>query len=135
MATTLTDRIVGHQLFVQAGTDPAAPLTKWKDFEISFQEKTDDANSSDSYLDEEVPIRKWIDGRVTGFLGAVNNGATLPHPGDIIHLSASVGGQSVIPDLTPYGPISVKAPVKYNFAAGPATFEFGFRSGRLGGNL
>jgi hypothetical protein len=65
-------------------------------------------------------------------LGATNNGATLPMPGDVIaDLSIEVGEDSVIPSLTGYTNIKVIGPVEYTFGKGPAGASFRFRSGVL----
>ena len=136
MAIT-TERIIGHEVDIIATSVEDAPLTKWKDFDMSFMEKTTEANTSDSVLDEEVGVKKWVEGRVTGLMGAANNGATLPMPGDTIDIGAvtKADGTSVVPNVSEYGPIKVKAPVKYSIGDGPASFEFAYRSGRLNGAL
>lgn len=127
MAIT-TDRIVGTQLTVTAD----GVKTLWQNFEISFEEETKDASAADSDEAEDVHVRRRLTGKCTGFLGAVNNGGTLPMIGDAISdLAVAVGADSALPSLTGYTNIKVVGPVKYSFQDGPATFEFNFKSGRL----
>lgn len=123
-----TPRIVGSQLTVTAD----GVKTKWQDVQIQFVEEAENAKSSDSTKMEDVQTATGITGKVTGFLGVANNGATLPAIGDAItDLAVAVGSDSVLPVISAYTNIKVVAPVTYDFKNGPATFEFNFKSGRL----
>lgn len=129
MALT-TQRIIGQQLTIKIGDS----ITKWREISVVINESTDDAQGSDEYEEGVVRVGGHIEIKVTGFLGAVNNGATLPMPGDEIlpaDLSIAVGADTVLPVLTQYTNIKVVAPINYNFTKGAATFEFNARSAVL----
>jgi len=122
-----TPRIIGRQGIVTIGT----AITKWREFTASIMESTDDAQGSDEYGEGVVRTGGHLEGKVTGFQGAANNGATLPVPGDkipIANFDFKIGADSALPTLTQFGELTVVAPVTYNYVKGAATFEFNVRS-------
>jgi hypothetical protein len=122
-----TARIIGRQLTVTAD----GAKTIWDTVSLNFTNDTDDATASDSTLNEVVNTTKMVEGTVSGWLGSVNNGGTLPAIGDAISdLAIAVSTDAVIPSLTSFTNIKVTK-VSYDFKKGPATFSFDFRSGVL----
>lgn len=122
-----TPRIIGRDLTVTA----AGSKTKWNDISLTFTANTDNGTAADSTQDEVVITTIILEGSISGFLGSVNNGATLPAVKDTISdLAVTVGADSVLPSLAAYTNIKVLK-CAYNFKAGPADFSFDFRSGVL----
>ena len=122
-----TPRIIGRQLTVTAD----GAVTIWDTVACAIKFNTEDATASDSTLDEAVNTTKMLTGTVSGFLGSVNNGGTLPAIGDVISdLNVAVGADTVIPVISAFTNIKV-TDVKYDFKKGPGTWSFDFRSGML----
>src|SRR5689334_6257501 len=106
-----TARIIGRQLTVTAD----GAKTIWDTVSLNFTNDTDDATASDSTLNEVVNTTKMVEGTVSGWLGSVNNGGTLPAIGDAISdLAIAVSTDAVIPSLTSFTNIKVTK-VSYDF--------------------
>jgi hypothetical protein len=126
MALT-TPRIIGPQLAVTAD----GGKTIWDTISLNLTKNKVDATASDSTLEEGVFTNKKLTGTISGWLGSVNNGGTLPDVGDTISdLAVAVGADTVLPSLTAYTNIKVTN-TKYDFSAGPAKWSFDFESGML----
>lgn len=120
-------RLIGRNLTVTAD----GGKTIWTNLRATIRDNTDDATAADSTLDEVVRTQGILEGELSGFLGAVNNGGTLPAKGDsITDFAVTAGADSVIPDISGFTNIKVLS-VQYDFARGPATFNLQFRSGVL----
>ena len=106
--------------------------TKWLTASVTVSSNTENATAADSELDEVVRTTKLLAGTVTGYLGAANNGATLPQEGDTItDLDFLVEtDESVFPDISDFTNVKVLS-TKYDLALGPGSFSFDFRSGVL----
>lgn len=122
-----TPRIIGRQLTVTCD----GAKTIWNTLSLDFAFDNDAASAADSTLNEIVHTTKQLSGTLTGFLGSVNNGGTLPEVGDTISdLAAAVGADTILPSLAAYTNIKVTT-VNYSTQQGPATWSFSFRSGVL----
>lgn len=122
-----TPRIIGRDL----GVTIATAKTIWDTVKIDFKFATEGATASDSVLDEDVFTTKRLSGTLTGYMGSVNNGTTLPAIGDAItDLAVKVGVDSTLPSLTAYTNIKVMD-VSYDYSKGPAKFTVSFQSGML----
>ena len=122
-----TARIIGRQLTVTC----TGAKTIWDRLGLKFEFQTADASAADSTLDEAVFTRKLLTGNLSGFLGSVNNGGTLPAVGDTISdLAVAVSADTTIPSLAAYTNIKV-LDASYDYEAGPAKWGFSFRSGLL----
>lgn len=128
MAIT-TERVIGSQVASIMVID-TEDVTDWQDVTLRFMERTEDSDAADTEYSEVVAIKKWVEGTAKVFMGAANNGGTLPKAGDAITISPKIGTDSLIPSLTEYGTIKVMGPVEYNFVADLAGCSFAFRSGR-----
>lgn len=127
----LPARITGPQYNITANTGTLTSITKWQTVKTSFAKAEEDATAADSTLTEAVFTTKQVTITVTGFLGTVNNGATLPMPGDsLTGFAVAVGADNVLPSLTDYTNIKVQS-VDYDKAKGPGTFSFTAQSGKL----
>ncbi|RYG53557.1 hypothetical protein EON80_32595 [bacterium] len=106
--------------------------TKWQTASVTITRNTENATASDSEDDEVVRTTRLLSGTITGYLGAANNGATLPVEGDAITDFDFIveTDESVFPDIADYTNVKVTN-VKYDLVLGPATFSFDFRSGVL----
>jgi hypothetical protein len=122
-----TPRIIGRQITLTA----SGAKTIWDKASLKFSENNSNATAADSTLDEIVHTTKMVSGTISGFLGSVNNGGTLPAIGDTISdLAIAVSTDTVIPSLTAYTNIKVTN-VNYDFDQGPGKYSFDFRSGVL----
>ena len=122
-----TQRIIGRQVTVTC----AGTKTIWDKLSADFTFETENATASDSTLTEKVFTTKLFKGQLSGFLGSVNNGGTLPAIGDTISdFAIAVGADSTIPSPSSFTNIKVLS-VKYEFSKGPATFSLDFESGLL----
>jgi len=120
-------RYIGRDLTITAD----GAKTIWNTFSITIRDNTEDATASDSTLDEIVRTTEILEGECTGFVGSVNNAGTLPAKGDAItDLAVAAGADTLLPTITGFTNIKV-TDVTYDFARGPATFRFAFRSGVL----
>jgi len=106
--------------------------TKWLTASVTIMSNTENATAADSTLDEVVRTTKMLSGTITGYLGAANNGATLPQEGDVISDFDFMveTDESVFPDISDFTNVKVLS-TKYDLALGPANFSFDFRSGVL----
>lgn len=123
-------RVTGNIVTVTIGSS----VTKWRTISITEDEDTADAKAADSVEREDVWTARGINGTVTGFLGAVNNGSTLPALGDVLavaNIHVKIGLDSVTQAFTGYTNVKVVGPKTYDFSADPATFTWNFKSGRL----
>lgn len=122
-----TPRIIGRDIAVTCAT----AKTIWNEVAVNFGGSEEEATASDSTLDEGVFTVKILTLRLTGFLGSVNNGTTLPARGDTISdLAIKVSADNVLPSVAAYTNLKVLT-CNFDFRRGPSTFEFTARSGML----
>ena len=126
MALT-TARIIGRDVAITCD----GSKTIWSTATLDFNSTTEDATAADSTISEDVFTTKRLKLTLTGLLGSVNNGGTLPAVGATISdLAVKVGTDSILPDLTDYTDIKV-TDVKYEAKKGPATWSVEAMSGLL----
>lgn len=122
-----TPRIIGRQLTVTC----SGTKTIWQELSLTFTADTANATAADSIINEVVITTMMLEFTLSGFLGSVNNGGTLPQVGAVISdFAVAVGADSVVPSLTNYTTIKVIR-AEYRFEAGPGNFNLSGRSGVL----
>lgn len=127
MAVTKT-RIQGTDVTLTCG----GSVTKWRTVTFEIVESAADAQASDEEELSDTQTGRGITGKIEGFMGVVNHGATLPLPGDVIDdLDATVEGTSILPDLSSYSNIRFVAPLTITGGKDPWTYASNFKSGRL----
>lgn len=122
-----TARIIGRDITITCdGTK-----TIWDTLKTDFKLNTSDATASDSTLEEGTFTTKRLSGTLTGLLGVINNGGTLPAIGDTISdFAVAVGADTVYPSLAAYTNIKV-TDVSYDHGADSGKYSFSFMSGML----
>lgn len=122
-----TPRIIGRDLAIVC----AGSKTIWDTLKTDFKFNKADATASDSTLEEGTFSTKKLTGVLTGYLGIINNGGTLPAIGDTISdFSVKVGADSVYPSLAAYTNIKV-TDVSYDHGKDSGKYSISFESGML----
>ncbi len=126
-------RVIGRQVAITTTglIGGGNSVTIWQELGLTFAADTANATAADSTLNETVITTMMLEGTLSGFLGVINSGATLPLVGAAVAgLAVAVGADSVIPSLTNYTNMKITR-AEYRLSGEPGTFSLAFRSGVL----
>lgn len=94
MAFPTTERIKGRQVVPTAGGE----RTNWKDITLDITYEVENPQSASATFKEKVLDISDAKATISGYLGASNNTANLPQPGDeITDLSFAIADTEMIP--------------------------------------